>query len=229
MIDTNRLQRLLHQLQRQPTVPQAAQVAASIAQWFGYYRYLQIVLERYQEAETAYTAALQRLDAQGQHAPRERPPSRLAGTQDLAALQALATEWYTAMDHVCQFAKNVLDGVADTFQGYFALAWDTVEHSYARLLSNFTRLCQEKQYLLHLAYLQGDMQAVHDHLAAHTPAGARPMPQSALLELPHETEKFTRFVTLLDRYIDAMVQFLEVNVAHSILHRAPSPPEMSEP
>jgi hypothetical protein len=226
MIDTSRLQRLLHHLQTPSTVPQADQVAASITHWFGYYRSLQRILERYRERYTAYTTALQHAQAQLPSDPATTAPAPpLAAVHD--GYPALRSE----MDLFCVFAKAVLDGMAETFQGYFALAWDKIAVSHARLLREFGRLCQEHHYVLDPAHLPVDMSEVQHHLEQHAPVRARhPTQQERRVTTP-DIATFMRFVTLVDRYIDAMVQFLEVNVAHSILHHAISPttpPEMPQ-
>jgi hypothetical protein len=72
------------------------------------------------------------------------------------------------------------------------------------------------------------MHEVHNHLQQHTPDVARHLAQDAMLFNAQGNEKFMRFVTLIDRYINAMLQFLEVNVAHSILHQSNHPPEMPQ-
>jgi hypothetical protein len=77
MIDIRRLERLLHQLQTQRTMPQADRVATSIARWFGYYRRLQIVLERYHDVYTVSLNFSQFVEAQ----KREKKRRNVMATQ----------------------------------------------------------------------------------------------------------------------------------------------------
>jgi hypothetical protein len=72
------------------------------------------------------------------------------------------------------------------------------------------------------------MHAMQRYLTQHFPTSPRHGTLRKTRVPAPALDTCLRLVILLDRYIDAMLHFLAVNVAHSILHRATSPPTPPE-
>ena len=205
MIDTIRVAHVvLAYDHRAPTDPDTM-LQQRITAWVDYHKDLHRVLARYQALATAYAAAGQCSPHTPQESAEEQDSPHEAGGEVRTAIAVFRTALLREADNFAVCAQGLLHEIASTVGWYFALPWSRGEATHAQLTTQFQAVCAEKALVLPPDTLASLLGMLHTRIADGPPM----RPDIA-------SEDLSQVVALIEQYIRAMIQVLELNMVQSV-------------
>jgi len=216
----------------------ANKIGINISLWSRYYEFLEIVLKRYEAANSAFMSGIE------QQFATMTPGTKVLSEDDLREQEHSASLWlklHLEIESFYIFAKILLDRISDTFSYYFAYPLKKSGSTHSQLTSCFGKVCTDKCLVVQPANLHSTMEVlkrriinyrnkaiehVSDPRLIHgtrwgsgkTAIAPRFIPPSDS-DITQETGDLNELFKLLDQYIVTMLDFFEANVEKSILTR----------
>jgi hypothetical protein len=203
--------------------------AASAGAWWTYYRFLAIILARFDHSNADYVEAQNYWMKWRPEAGTTRPmtPEDREAWQHLVARTLLL---HLDIESFYLFAKILLDRIADTFGLVFGVKRTKSGSSYSDLSKRFEKLCREKGLKIRPDGLPALISKLSDaivdyrnqeieHLAEPRYRGtvSSPGQASSIAAGARQTEDPHALLRMLEEYIEAMRTFFEVNAQKSPL------------
>ena len=216
----------------------------TIGMWSRYLGFLRIVLGRYEAANGVWMHFAQRWQKRmREEAGGASRPLAQDEIEELAAQHEAGQELHLEIESFYQFAKILLDRVADVILLYFGYPRPKVGSSHSRLVTGqFTRLCEEALPLegrtlkplmddLHTRIVRHETDVI-EHLnnpkltpgTSYGAAGRAGISMGMVAPGPGDdtfpsTEDPAVLFKAIEGYMEAVVDFLECNMDKSVLMR----------